>query len=154
MNGVTADLADLYRTAVLDHSRHPRNFRRLATANRQATGHNPLCGDKVTLYVELGGDDVIRDAAYEAAGCAISVASASMLSEQVRGRTARDALELAASVSGMFSDPPGGAPGGDLAALAGVRDYPSRVRCATLPWRTLEAALLGERGEATTETRD
>lgn len=154
MSDATTDLADLYRTAVLDHSRHPRNFRRLEMANRQATGHNPLCGDKVTLYVELGGDDIIRDAAFEAAGCAISVASASMLSEQVRGRSAGEALELVGRVSGMFTDPPGGAPAGDIAALAGVRDYPSRVRCATLPWRTLEAALRGERGEATTETRD
>jgi nitrogen fixation NifU-like protein len=154
MSDAPPDLAGLYRTAVLDHSRRPRNFRRAATANRQATGHNPLCGDKLTLYLEVGGDGIIRDAAFEATGCAISVASASMLSEQVPGRTTAGALELAARVGGMFAHPPGPAPAGELAALAGVRDYPSRVRCATLPWRTLEAALRGENAEATTEPKD
>jgi nitrogen fixation NifU-like protein len=148
------DLAGLYRTTVLEHSRHPRNFRRSPGANRQATGHNPLCGDKLSLYLELGDDEVIRDAAFEATGCAISLASASMLTDQVRGRSAAGALQLAASVAGMFADPPGPAPPGDVAALAGVRDYPSRVRCATLPWRTLEAALRREPAEATTEAGD
>lgn len=148
------DLAGLYRTAVLDHSRQPRNFRRVPDANRQATGHNPLCGDKVSLFIALGEDDVVRDAAFEATGCAISLASASMLCEQVRGRSGSAALQLAAKVAGMFARPPGPAPEGDIAALAGVREYPSRVRCALLPWRTLEAALRGEASPATTETGD
>ena len=145
------DLSRLYRDTVLDHSRNPRNFRRIESAQCHATGHNPLCGDKVTLYVDLEDDDRIRDAAFEATGCAISVDSASMLTELVRNRRLGEVRDLIRDVCAMFTDHPVNPPPGDLAALAGVRAYPSRVRCATLPWRTLEAALQGSPAAVSTE---
>jgi len=153
MTDTTGELAGLYRSSVLDHSRHPRNFRRLAAADHQATGHNPLCGDKVTVYLGTAPGDVIADASFEGTGCAICLASASMLTEQVRGRTGAGALQLAADVAAMLAPGSQATAPGELAALAGVRDYPSRVRCALLPWKTLEAAVRGEAG-ATTEKAD
>lgn len=149
MTGATADLNRLYREAVLDHSRHPRNFRRIDQPIAQAEGHNPLCGDKVTVYLRLAGER-IADAAFEATGCAISIASASMMTEVVRGKStasARAAIhDAAATFSGGCEHPPG-----ELAALATVRSYPSRIRCALLPWRTLESALDGSAGTVSTE---
>lgn len=144
------DLNRLYRETVLDHSRNPRNFRRIEPADRRATGHNPLCGDKVTLYVKLGGNESIRDVAFEATGCAISLASASMLTELVLSRPLADVKALILDVCAMFTDHPRNLPPGDVTALAGVRAYPSRVRCATLPWRTLEAALQRDQAEVNT----
>lgn len=148
---VQGDLARLYRDTVLDHSRHPRNFRILPGADRQATGHNALCGDKITLYLELKNGERIGDATFEATGCAISLASASMLIELVRGQPVREVRKLIGDVSAMFAGPSGDRPPGDMAALAGVREYPSRIRCATLPWRTLEAALLANPAPVSTE---
>lgn len=145
------DLSRLYRETVLDHSRNPRNFRRIESADRRATGHNPLCGDKITLYVDLDANENISDAAFEATGCAISLASASMLTELVRSRPLADVKTLVLDVCAMFTDQPHNPPPGDLAALAGVRAYPSRVRCATLPWRTLEAALQRDPAAVSTE---
>jgi nitrogen fixation NifU-like protein len=147
------NLQSLYRQTVLDHCRHPRNFRRMERADRRAEGHNPLCGDKVTMYVRLDGD-TIADVAFEATGCAISLASASMLTERVRGRRLADAEAAIAEVAAVFSTgraAPAAALHGDLAALGGVRAYPSRVKCATLAWQTLQAALRGAPGTATTE---
>lgn len=151
MTDADGELAGLYRRSVLEHSRSPRNFRRLAAADHQATGHNPLCGDKVTVYLGTGPGGVIADAAFEATGCAISLASASMLTEQVRGRTGAGALTLAADVAAMLAPDSQAVAPGELAALAGVRNYPSRVRCALLPWKTLEAAVRGEPGTTTEE---
>lgn len=133
---------DLYQQIVLEHSRQPRNFRRLDGADRRAEGHNRLCGDKVTLYLGLAGDHITA-ATFEAAGCAICLASASLLTESVYGRTLADADTLAAGVIDHFVDPAAHPLAGALAALDGVLAYPSRIRCATLPWQTLRQALSG-----------
>jgi nitrogen fixation NifU-like protein len=149
--GGAQDLRNLYRQIVLEHSRQPHNCRRLEAPDRQATGHNPLCGDKISLSLRLRGDR-IDEVAFEGSGCAICIASASMLTDAVQGRTTTAATGLADDFDGMFAHPPGAGPGGDLAALAGVRSYPSRIRCATLPWRTLAAALRSEAGAVSTES--
>ena len=148
-----ADLQALYRQTVLDHCRHPRNFRRIEAPDRQAEGHNPLCGDKVTIYLRLAGDTV-ADVAFEATGCAISLASASMLTDMIRGKRVPDVDAAIDEVGALFA--PGGEPSkrvreSDIGALSGVRAYPSRIRCATLAWRTLEAALHAGAGTVTTE---
>ena len=137
----TGALESLYRETILEHSSHPRNFGVLAEADRQATGHNPLCGDKVTVYLKLGGDGRIEAATFEGTGCAISTASASMLTERVCGMSDTEATAMIGDLNDMFAGTGGPAVSGELAALSGVRSYPSRIRCATLPWRTLEAAL-------------
>lgn len=148
----TADnLARLYQQTVLAHSRAPRNRRRLGDANREAEGHNLLCGDKLNLYLRVE-DDCIADIGFEGSGCAISLASASMMTEAVKGRRTGDATEAVRNLLAWFGDGSGrDAPAGELAALSGVRDYPSRIRCATLPWQTLEAALAGRAGTVSTE---
>lgn len=146
-----ADLSQLYRNTVMDHSRNPRNFRRIDSPQRFATGHNPLCGDKVTVSLNLTADGVITDAAFEGQGCAISVASASILTELIKNQRASEVVSLIRNVCATFVGDTQETPPGDMAALAGVRDYPSRIRCATLPWRTLQAALLSEAATATTE---
>jgi nitrogen fixation NifU-like protein len=145
------NLNQLYRETVLDHSRHPRNLRRLEGPARHATGHNPLCGDRITVYLDVSADDIVRDAAFEATGCAISVASASMLTELVRNRPLAEVQAMIRNVFAMFAGDAEGRSPGDMAALAGVRAYPSRVRCATLAWRTLEAALHGDPAAVSTE---
>jgi nitrogen fixation protein NifU and related proteins len=145
--------ADLYQRIVLDHSRDPRNFRRLPGANREAVGHNRLCGDKVTVYLRVAGDR-IAEASFEGAGCAICMASASLLTEAVTGAATGAADALAVQVVGHLDQPDGQPPlPGPLAALDGVRAYPSRVRCATLPWQTLHQAITAPgQGPVTTET--
>lgn len=146
------DLKSLYRQTVLDHSRNPRNFRRVEDADASAEGHNPLCGDKVTVFVRFDGDDIV-DVAFEGVGCAIALASASIMTEQVGHETLAAARQDAAAVLVGFE--PGehtpAAPAGDMAALSGVRAYPSRIKCATLPWKTLLAALDGGDRAVTTE---
>lgn len=146
------DLRDLYRKTVLDHSRHPRNFRRMEHADAVAEGHNPLCGDKITVYVKLD-DDSITDVAFEGVGCAISRASASIMTEQVERRTTEEARARIAKVMKQFDrEQAERQPAtGDMAALSGVRAYPSRVKCATLAWKTLRAALDGNQNPVTTE---
>jgi nitrogen fixation NifU-like protein len=145
------DLSRLYRETVLEHSRHPHNCRAIEAADRRVEGHNPLCGDRLTLYLDLDGDH-IGDAAFEATGCAISLASASVLTDLVHGRRIGEARELIGKAAAMFGGGPPGEDLGDLAALSGVSAYPSRVRCAMLPWRTLESALSD--GSATVTTED
>ena len=146
-----ADLRDLYQEVILDHTRKPRNFGRLEGANRCAEGFNPLCGDKVTLYLKLV-DSVIEDARFEGNGCAISTASASLMTEAVKGkdRTAIRALfdKVHALLTRADAAPDGAL--GKLAALSGVREFPVRVKCASLCWHTLNAAL--EHGAATIST--
>lgn len=152
MNTAT-DLQSLYREKVLDHCRHPRNRHRMEAPDRTAEGHNPLCGDKVTISLRLNGD-IVTDAAFEATGCAISLASASMLTEMVRGRSIPEAEAVVREVDALFSaDGPAStlARGSDISALSGVRAYPSRIRCATLPWRTLDAALHSTPATVSTE---
>jgi nitrogen fixation NifU-like protein len=136
------ELKDLYQDLILDHNRSPRNFRKLAAANHRAEGFNPLCGDKLTLYLDTEGDR-IADIGFEGSGCAISVASASLMTESLKGKTEAEARVLFERVHGMLTgagdaDDPAL---GKLAALGGVRAYPTRVKCATLCWHTLVAAL-------------
>jgi nitrogen fixation NifU-like protein len=145
------DLAQLYRDVIVDHNRSPRNRGRLPAATHHAEGDNPLCGDRLRLDVELAGD-VIRDLRFEGSGCAISTASASLMSEAVKGRTRAEAAELFGAVHRMLTGEPADAGRvGKLAALAGVRAFPARVKCASLCWHTLNAALAGARDPVTTE---
>lgn len=149
MSAPAPDLQSLYRQIVLDHSRHPRNQRRLEHADREAEGHNPLCGDKIRVYARLAGDG-LRDVAFEASGCAICLASASLMTEAARGRTLPEVRALAGQFENALESG-GGNLAGDLAALAGVSQYPSRIRCATLPWKALIAALDASPDTVTTE---
>ncbi|HET7308033.1 MAG TPA: SUF system NifU family Fe-S cluster assembly protein [Gammaproteobacteria bacterium] len=145
------DLSDLYQDIIIDHNRSPRNFRRIDPATRQAEGFNPLCGDKLTVYLKLAGDRV-EDVSFEGSGCAISVASASLMTDMLKGKTQAEAEALFKDMHALLTGQSDEAPErlGKLAALAGVRDYPSRVKCATLCWHTVQAALQ-QREVATTE---
>jgi nitrogen fixation NifU-like protein len=150
---MSQDLRELYQDIILDHSKHPRNFGKLAEANRQARGNNPLCGDRITLALKLDGDR-IADAKFEARGCAISVASASMMTDMVKGKTVEEARALFEQFHGLVTGKPMDDESDDLdrlAALSGVRDFPSRIKCATLPWHALTAALQGTQDEVRTE---
>ena len=147
MAAAARDLTDLYRQIVLDHNRHPRNQRRPLRCDREAEGHNTLCGDKVRVYLQLEngtlGDvaGTLGDVAFEASGCAICLASASMMTEAVRARPLDEARTTIDQFSRALTTNGGETLTGDLAALGGVGAYPSRIRCATLPWETLRAAL-------------
>jgi nitrogen fixation NifU-like protein len=146
------DLADLYRDVIIDHNRNPRNFRKIPPPCRHAEGLNPLCGDKLQVYLKVDAEDRIEDVSFEGSGCAISVASASLMTEALRGRSRPEAEAMFERIHGMLT---GGeradvAAIGKLAALAGVREYPSRVKCASLCWHTVHAALL-EGGTVSTE---
>lgn len=136
------DLKDLYRDVIVDHNRRPRNFGPMEAPDAQADGHNPLCGDRLTIYVDLEGDQV-KEARFEGTGCAISVASASLLTEAVKGKTIADIDRLYAEVHDLLTRRDAiAAPGlGKLAALSGVHEFPARVKCASLCWHTLQAAL-------------
>ena len=151
------DLRDLYQEVILDHGRKPRNFRRLEDADRTARGDNPMCGDRMELFLKLAQDGSIEDAAFQGRGCAISTASASLLTETIKGKTPAQAHAL----SGRFRElamtgscPDCGAELEEemerLQPLSGVHEYPSRVKCATLAWHTLNAALDGAK-EASSE---
>jgi nitrogen fixation NifU-like protein len=146
------DLTDLYRDVIVDHNRNPRNFGKLEHANRTAEGNNPLCGDRLHVFVEVEGD-VIRDIRFECKGCAISTASASLMSEAVKGKRLDDVRHLFEEVHDMLTrhDAPVPADLGKLAALSGVREFPARVKCASLAWHTLNAALVKESQPVTTE---
>jgi nitrogen fixation NifU-like protein len=144
------DLRELYQETIFDHYRRPRNYGRLADANRTAEGYNPLCGDKVTLYLKVE-EGVIRDASFEGSGCAIATASASLMTESIKGKREDEALRLLGSVRDMVT---GGVTGGDLGkleVLAGVREFPLRVKCATLAWHAMKAALENVAEPVTTE---
>lgn len=148
------DLSDLYQQIIVEHNRAPRNFKKLAHPTREAEGANPLCGDQITLEVELAGDR-IADIGFQGSGCAISQASASLLTGAVQGKSTADAQELFRQVHAMLTSAPGApvdtAKLGKLAALAGVRQFPVRVKCASLPWHTLRAALESKAEPVTTE---
>ena len=150
MTELDADLRDLYQDLILDHGKRPRNFPVIDPADCEAVGHNPLCGDKLVLFLTVGTDGRIADAAFQGSGCAISVASASMMTEMLKGKTAAQAKRLWAYFEALCkSNAPDETVAKELdeddvarlAALAGVRHYPVRVKCATLAWRTLESAL-------------
>jgi nitrogen fixation NifU-like protein len=135
------ELNDLYRDVILDHNRKPRNFGPLEPADASAEGFNPLCGDRLTLRLNLA-DDTIQDIRFEGQGCAISTASASLMTEAVKGKTRGEALALFERVHNLLTDDAAGAEDlGKLAALSGVREYPVRVKCASLCWHTLASAL-------------
>ena len=144
------DLRELYQETILDHYRQPRNAGRLEEANRMAEGFNPLCGDRVKLYLKVE-DGVILDARFEGIGCAIATASASMMTESIKGKREDEALQLLEKFHGMVT---GGVTVGDagkLQVLAGVHEFPERVKCATLAWHTLKAALENVVEPVTTE---
>lgn len=137
-----SDLQDLYQEVILDHNRRPRNFRELAPPARRAEGFNPLCGDRLTLYLDVDGD-TIRDVSFVGSGCAISKASASLMTEALKGHTIAEAERLFDRFHEMVTSTSGEAPPdlGKLSVLAGVREFPTRVKCAILAWHTLKAAL-------------
>ena len=139
-----SDLRDLYQELILDHGKSPRNLRNMEDSTSQADGYNPVCGDKVKLYL-LFEDGIIRDACFEGSGCAISTASASMLTQAVIGKSKEEIRQLRCEVGRMLTSEPGGtedfSPLGKLAAFSGVCEFPNRVKCATLAWHTLDAAL-------------
>jgi nitrogen fixation protein NifU and related proteins len=145
------DLKDLYRDVILDHNKRPRNFGRLDPADARADGHNPLCGDRLSVFVKLDGDRV-EDLRFEGKGCAISTASASLMTEAVKGKDKAAIGALFEKVHTLLTrqDAVPDAQLGKLAALSGVREFPSRVKCASLCWHTLNAAL--ERGASTVST--
>jgi nitrogen fixation NifU-like protein len=149
-----SELDDLYQEVILDHNKSPRNFRTMPDANRKAEGYNPLCGDQVTVYVKCE-DGIIKDISFQGSGCAISKASASMMTSALKGKTEAQANELFENVHGMLT---GGSDGqkarddvGKLAILSGVCKFPARVKCASLAWHTVNSALRGEGEAASTE---
>jgi nitrogen fixation protein NifU and related proteins len=145
------DLKELYRDVILDHNKRPRNFGRLDPADAHADGHNPLCGDRLSVFVKMSGDR-IEDLKFEGKGCAISTASASLMTEAVKGKDKAAVSHLFEQVHNLLTqqDAPAGPELGKLAALQGVREFPSRVKCASLCWHTLNAAL--DRGASTVST--
>jgi nitrogen fixation protein NifU and related proteins len=142
---------DLYQETILDHSKRPRNHHPLADATRQAEGYNPLCGDKLKLYLKMDGD-IVQDASFEGAGCAISTASASLMTESLKGKTREEAIKLVDKFHELLTtDTPASRDLGKLVVFCGVREYPARVKCATLAWHTLKSALRGSPETVTTE---
>lgn len=153
-----SDLRDLYQELIVDHSKKPRNFREMPEANRAADGFNPLCGDKLRLYLKVDGDDVIQDASFKGSGCAISTASASIMTAMIKGQTverARDMFEtfhqLVTRPAAEMDPADAGIGLGKMAVFAGVNEFPARVKCATLPWHTLKNALENRQEAAKTE---
>jgi nitrogen fixation NifU-like protein len=150
---MSSDLGELYQEVILDHNRKPRNFGDLPGANRRAEGYNPLCGDRVTILVEVEGD-VVKDIRFQGTGCAISKASASMMTDSMKGRTRAQAEALFREFHRLLTEDksaPDPAALGKLVVFSGVREFPVRVKCATLAWHTLRAALEQAPGVATTE---
>ncbi len=149
-----SDLSNLYQDVILDHSKRPRNFHPMEDADRHANGYNPLCGDKVTIYLTLQ-DDHIKDISFQGSGCAISTASASILTETLKGKTRKEAEQIFEVFHGLVTGKPVegvGAPGlGKLAVFSGVCEFPVRVKCASLAWHTLKSALDASPAVATTE---
>ncbi len=148
------DLRDLYQEIVVDHSRRPRNFGELEEANRRAEGFNPLCGDQLTIYLKVS-DSVVTDVKFVGTGCAISKASASMMTEEIKGKTLEDIESIFESFRHMVTRKPGedfdSGDLGDLEILSGVSAYPARIKCATLSWHAMQAALSDKREAVSTE---
>ncbi len=149
-----SDLRDLYQQVILDHNKSPRNFRKLEGANRKAEGYNPLCGDKITVYLKLE-DGVVKDVSFEGSGCAISKASASMMTASLKGKTEAEVEVLFDRVhkmlTGELDSEVSSHELGKLAVLSGVCRFPARVKCASLSWHTLLAAMRGEERMTSTE---
>ena len=147
-----SDLTDLYQEVILDHNRRPRNFRAISEPTRRQEGYNPLCGDRLTLYVKLDAGR-ISDLSFEGSGCAISKASASLMTEALKGKTVEEARALFDRFHDMVTSSSDSQPAemGKLAVLAGVREFPTRVKCASLAWHTMKAAVAGDDGTVSTE---
>jgi len=147
-------LRDLYQQVILDHNKSPRNFKKLETANKTAEGYNPLCGDKINIYLEVE-NDVVKDVSFIGSGCAISKASASIMSTIIKGKTIDEAEKLFrkfhALITGKLNDNENIEDLGKLAVLAGVKEFPVRVKCASLAWHTMISALKNENKTVTTE---
>jgi nitrogen fixation NifU-like protein len=148
-----SELSDLYQQVILDHNKKPRNFRKLEAANRTAEGYNPLCGDQLTVYMQLE-DETVRDISFEGSGCAISKAAASMMTQSIKGKTRQEAEKLFDEfhrmVTGQLDEETAPNNLGRLTIFSGVRDFPARVKCASLSWHTMHAALNNE-GVVSTE---
>jgi nitrogen fixation NifU-like protein len=141
-----SELRELYQSVILDHNKKPRNFREPEGANRTADGFNPLCGDKITVYLELE-DDVVKDVGFSGSGCAISTASASLMTQSIKGKSVAEVRQLFDGFHELVTGNPGegtdSAKLGKLAVFSGVREFPVRVKCATLAWHTMKSALDG-----------
>ena len=148
-----SDMRELYQEVILDHQRHPRNFGKMAHANRHAEGFNPLCGDRVTIYALVEGD-VIRELSFEGSGCAICMSSCSLMTDELKGHSLAEAEALFGRFHDLLTGPvdeSGVEALGKLAVFEGVREFPVRVKCATLPWHALRAALKDAATRVTTE---
>jgi nitrogen fixation protein NifU and related proteins len=149
------DVMDLYQQMINDHGKNPRNFGRLADADHEAEGYNPLCGDKLHVYLKTSDEGLIEDVSFEGEGCRISMASASLMTEAVKGKPLADFLKLFEDFQHMvtsdISESPDEGRLGKLAVLSGVREFPSRIKCATLCWHTLKSAVKGGDDVAKTE---
>ena len=149
------DLRELYQDTILSHNKKPRNFRVLDDANREADGHNPLCGDELTLYARVGDEGRVEEVTFQGTGCAISKASASLMTDFVKGKTLEEVQNDFDRFHQLVTSPPGVEPDtdglGKLAVFSGVREYPVRVKCATLAWHALQEALKDEGVTAKTE---
>ena len=144
-------LQDLYQEVILDHSKRPRNFHQMDDATRHVEGYNPLCGDKLKLFVKLDGETV-KDISFVGAGCAISTASASLMTESVKGKSRQEAVQMMERFHDLLTSEKPPAPNlGKLAVFSGVREFPARVKCATLAWHTLKSALAGASEVVSTE---
>jgi nitrogen fixation NifU-like protein len=147
-----SELSELYQQVILDHNKKPRNFRKLESANHSAEGYNPLCGDHLTVYLDVE-EDAVKEIAFEGSGCAISKAAASMMTQAVKGKSRKQAedlfTEFHSMVTGELDEETVENSLGNLKIFAGVREFPVRVKCATLPWHTLQAALNNEERTST-----
>ncbi len=143
---------DLYQEIILDHSKRPRNCHKMDDASSRAEGYNPLCGDKIKLYVKLNDEGVVTDASFVGSGCAISTASASLMTETLKGKSRAEALQLLDEFHKLLTtESPVTEELGKLVVFCGVRDYPARVKCATLAWHTLKSALTEDGETVSTE---
>ena len=136
-----SDLRELYQEVIFDHNRNPRNYGVLEDANRKAEGFNPLCGDQLTVYMLINNENIIEKVSFEGQGCAISTASASIMTEELIGKTPQQAEEIFKNFHTIVTGGDSDADIGKLEVLSGVKDYPTRVKCATLPWHTTNAAI-------------
>jgi len=147
---MNSDLRHLYQEVIIDHSRRPRNYGPLVTANHHAEGFNPLCGDRLTVHLKLA-DGIVEAAQFEGAGCAIATASASLMTEAVKGRSVAQAEALVTQFRALVTGEVDSIPMGKLDVLSGVREFPARIKCATLAWHALHAALSGRAEPVSTE---
>ncbi|MDQ6962118.1 MAG: SUF system NifU family Fe-S cluster assembly protein [Mariprofundaceae bacterium] len=149
------DLKDLYQQVIVDHNKHPRNFREIESCSHDADGYNPLCGDQLHVYLKVNEHHLVQDISFKGTGCAISIASASLMTETMTGKTVDEAKVLFESFQQMvtsdITEEQDFSHLGKLAALAGVREFPSRIKCAILCWHTVQAALSGDQDAARTE---